>query len=70
MAPRKQKFFVEKFDKNTFVVADADSNIEFCTCAEFEGSQSARQRANILAKLLNDNWESALHIININLGIR
>jgi hypothetical protein len=70
MAPGKQKFVVEKFDESTIVVADKDSSLEFCTCSEFEGAQSALQRANILAKLLNDNWDIARQLININLGLR
>lgn len=69
MLESETRFTVTRSDPSTYVVVDAYTNIEFCVCSDYEGSPSSRQRAHIVAKLLNDNWTSARQLINHNLGL-
>lgn len=50
-----QRYIVSQFDGSTFVVLDQTETREVCVCSEYEGGEDAKERAEKIAKLLNES---------------
>ena len=50
-----QRYIVSQFDGSTFVVIDQKEKREVCACSEHDEREDARERAEKIAKLLNEN---------------
>ncbi len=50
-----QRYVVSQFDGNTFVVIDQKEQREFCVCGNYEDWTDAKERAEKIATLLNEN---------------
>ncbi len=50
-----QRYIVSKFDGSTFVVIDQTEKREVCVCSEYDEGEDAKERAEKIAKLLNEN---------------
>lgn len=50
-----QRYIVNKFDSNTFVVIDQTKKKEICICSNYDEHVDAEERANFIASLLNKN---------------
>ncbi len=48
-----QRYIVNQFDGNTFVVIDQTEQREVCICSEYNEKEDARERAEKIAILLN-----------------
>ena len=52
-----QRFIVNQFDANTFVVVDNKENREVCVCGNYDDRDDAEERAQRIVTLLNKNLE-------------
>lgn len=50
-----QRYIVSQFDGSTFVVFDQTEKREVCVCSEYDERSDARERADKIAKLLNES---------------
>lgn len=48
-----QRYVVNKFDGNTFVVIDQKEQREICVCSNYDDKEDAQERAGEIAELLN-----------------
>jgi hypothetical protein len=48
-----QRYIVDQFDRDTFVVVDQKEKREFCICADYDDWADAKDRAEKIALLLN-----------------
>jgi len=55
------RFFISQFDKDTFVVIDRNEQREVCVCSNYDDWKDAKERAKIIAKLLNDKNKKKLN---------
>ena len=55
-----QRFIVNRFDENTFVVVDRTQQREICICSNYDDWEDAEERARNIVKLLNENNEKTL----------
>lgn len=49
-----QRYIVSLFDKSTFVVIDQQEQREICVCSNYDEYEDAKERAEKIAKLLNE----------------
>jgi len=47
------RFSVDQFDGDTFIVVDRADRREICICGDYQGGMDARRRAVVIAALLN-----------------
>lgn len=52
-----KRYAVSQFDSDTFQVVDCREKREICICANFDNFEDARERAEKIAALLNQNGE-------------
>jgi hypothetical protein len=50
-----QRYIVSQFDGSTFVVIDQTETREVCVCSNYDDWEDAEERAEKIAKLLNEN---------------
>ena len=50
-----QRYIVNRFDASTFIVVDEDEQREICICANYDNYEDAKERAEKIAFLLNQN---------------
>ena len=50
-----QRYIVSQFDGNTFVVVDQKGQREVCMCGNYEDWVDAKERAEKIVLLLNEN---------------
>jgi len=50
-----KRYIVSQFDGNTFVVIDQKEQREVCICGNYEEWADAKERAEKIATLLNEN---------------
>ena len=50
-----QRYIVSQFDGSTFVIIDQKEKREVCVCSEYDERGDARERADKIAKLLNES---------------
>ena len=55
-----QRYSVEQFDKNTFIVVDKNEQREVCVCSNYDNWEDAEGRARNIVKLLNESKEKTL----------
>jgi hypothetical protein len=49
-----ERFVVNQFDGNTYVVLDQKEQREICVCGNYEAWEDAKERAEKIALLLNE----------------
>ena len=52
-----QRYVVNQFDTNTFVVIDTQEKREMCICGNYEDWEDAEERAKKIVLLLNETTE-------------
>jgi hypothetical protein len=52
-----QRYYVSQFDANTYQIVDSLENREVCVCSNYENFWDAAERAEKIAKVLNDKEE-------------
>lgn len=50
------RFVVNQFDKDTYVVIDQNEQREVCICSNYDNWEDAEERAKNIIKLLNENF--------------
>lgn len=55
-----QRYIVNRFDQNTFVVVDQNETREVCICSNYDDWEDAEERAKNIVKLLNESNEKTL----------
>jgi hypothetical protein len=50
-----QRYIVNLFDASTFIVVDEDEQREICICVNYDNYEDAKERAEKIAFLLNQN---------------
>jgi len=55
-----QRYIVNQFDGNTFVVIDQNEQREICVCSNYEDVEDAEDRARKIVGLLNESNEKTL----------
>ena len=55
-----QRYSVEQFDANTFIVFDKNEQREVCVCSNIDDWEDAEGRAKNIVKLLNESNEKTL----------
>jgi hypothetical protein len=55
-----QRYIIDQFDKNTFVIIDQNEQREVCVCSNYDDWDDAEERAKRIAKLLNGSNEKTL----------
>jgi hypothetical protein len=49
-----QKYVVNQIDGSTYQVVDLQYEREICVCSEFDETEDAKKRADLIALLLNN----------------
>jgi hypothetical protein len=49
-----ERFAINQFDSNTFVVVDQNQQKEICVCGNYDDEEDAEERARKIAFLLNE----------------
>ena len=57
-----ERYTVSQFDADSFQVIDCREKREICICANFDNFEDARERAEKIAALLNQNSELSAKI--------
>ncbi|GEM_PF-1236713 len=52
-----QRYYVSQFDGDTYQVVDTIENREVCVCSNYDSFLDAAERAEKIAKMLNDKEE-------------
>ena len=52
-----QRYYVSRFDGDTYQIVDRIENREVCVCSNYDNFSDAAERAEKIAKLLNDKEE-------------
>jgi len=50
-----QRYIFSQFDRSTFVVFDVEEQREICICGNYDDYEDAKERAEKIARLLNEN---------------
>ena len=57
-----QRYTVDQFDNNTFVVVDHIKQREICVCSNYNDYLDAENRAQIIATLLNQTDDNLVNL--------
>ncbi len=49
-----QRYYVSQFDDDTYQIVDTIENREVCVCSNYDSFLDAAERAEKIAKMLND----------------
>lgn len=52
-----QRYYVSQFDGDTYQIVDTLENREVCVCSNYDNFWDAAERAEKIAKMLNDKEE-------------
>jgi hypothetical protein len=55
-----QRYVVDQFDEDTFVVIDQNEQREVCVCSKYDDWEDAKKRAHTITQLLNESNEKTL----------
>ena len=55
-----QRYIVNRFDANTFVIIDQNEHREVCVCSNYDDMEDAEDRARKIAGLLNESNKKTL----------
>jgi hypothetical protein len=49
-----ERYTVDRFDENTYIVLDREEQREICVCGNYKGWEDAKERAEKITLLLNE----------------
>lgn len=55
-----QRYILNKFDGDTFVIIDQNEQREICVCSNYDDNEDAEERATKILNLLNQSNEKTL----------
>ena len=54
----KNRYYISQFDGDTYQIVDSVENRGICTCSNYGNWKDAEKRAELIAKLLNEDSEN------------
>lgn len=57
-----QRYVINQFDGDTFVIIDQNEQREICICSNYDDKEDAEERARKIVNLLNERNEKTLDI--------